>query len=66
MSKMNELESRVRESLTEHAYGPLDAFRLPDLEVLDLIESKQYSNFTAEFRAWLDSQMDDICERQGQ
>lgn len=63
---MNELESRIRESLNEDPRAALDAYSLSDMEVLDLLESDQYDHFSCEFRVWLDKQMDAICERQGQ
>lgn len=64
--KYNELEAKIRESLSEHINSPLENYVLTDEEVLDLIESKEYDNFSLEFRKWLEKQLHIILTLSGQ
>lgn len=64
--KYNATETRIRERLAAHANSPLSNYTLPDEEVMDLIESKEYDNFSPEFQHWLDRQLDIILTVQGQ
>lgn len=63
---MNEQEKEVLARIFLHAMGPIESFRLPDEELLLLLESDQYESFSPEFRHWLENQLDEVCVEQGQ
>lgn len=64
--RQSKVEQKIMDQMFMYASGSLEQFRLEDNEVLELVESPEYNDFSPEFRAWLDSQFDSICTCQGQ